>query len=143
MSDFSMEQATLELNGHTFTGWSDDADALSMPTVDLANIKRGADGKMTATSTGDKGGPVVIKLLPNSPSASFMMRAVAAQQNGASVKWNGTWRDSINQVVVALAGGVLSNAPLGQTLGKGETANLEFTIEFERVTPDYQAATFV
>lgn len=142
MSDFSLEQSSLVLNGHTVTGWSDDADALSMPNVDLANVVRGADGGMVSTSTGDKGGPVIIKLRPNSPSTAFFMNAVTAQQNGAAVKWNGLYRDPLNQVVVALAGGVLTNAPLGQTMGKGETGNREFTFEFERITPDYQAANF-
>lgn len=142
MPDFSLEGSSFILNGHTVVGWSDDADALSMPNVDLANVTRGAGGTMVSTSTGEKGGPVIIKLLPNSPSAVFFMNALAAQQNGASVKWAGVYRDPLNGVVVAVAGGVLTNGPLGQTMGKGETANREFTFEFERITPDYLAANF-
>lgn len=139
--DFSLEQVSVNLNGHTVTGWSDDTDALSLPNIDLANIVRGADGQMTSTSTGEKGGPVILKLLPNSPSTKFFMTAVAAQQNGAAVKWNGLIRDSINQINVALINGTLQNAPLGQTIGKGESANREFTIEFERIIPDYLSST--
>lgn len=141
--DFSLEQDVLVLNGHTVTGFSDDADALSLPNIDLANVVRGADGKMVSVSTGEKGGPLVIKLLPNSPSVPFFMNAVTAQLNGASVKWNGVKRDSINQVNVILSNGTLSNGPLGQTLGKGDAANREFTFEFERIIPDYLAATFL
>lgn len=138
--DFSLEQVALVLNGHTVTGYGDDTDALSLPNIDLANVVRGADGKMVSVSTGDKGGPLVIKLLPNSPSVAFFMNAVTAQLNGASVKWNGLIRDSINQVNVALYNGTLSNAPLGQTMGKGDAGNREFTFEFERITPDYLTA---
>ena len=113
-----------------------------MPNIDLANVTRGAGGTMVSTSTGEKGGPVVIKLLPNSPSTVFFMNALAAQLKGASVKWSGVYRDPQNGVTVLVSGGVLTNGPLGQTIGKGETANQEFTFEFEQVTPDYLAANF-
>ena len=138
--DFSVEQTSVVINGHTFTGFSDDTDAISLPNIDLANVVRGADGKMVAVSTGEKGGPLVLKLLPNSASVKFMMTAVAAQLNGASVKWNGIIRDAINQTNVPLVNGTLTNAPLGQTVGKGDAANREYTIEFERITPDYLTA---
>lgn len=139
--DFSLEQFSVVINGHTFTGWSDDTDALSLPNIDLANVVRGADGKMVAVSTGEKGGPVTFKLLPNSPTTKFLMNAITAQLNGAAIKWNGIIRDSINQTFVALVNGTLANGPLGQTIGKGEAANREFTIEFESVTPNYIAST--
>lgn len=139
--DFSLEQTVVVINGHTFTGFSDDTDAISFPNIDLASVVRGADGKMVAVSTGDKGGPFIIKLLPNSPSVKFMMNAVAAQLNGGSVKWNGIVRDSLNQVNFALTNGTLTNAPVGQTIGKGDAGNREFTIEFERITPDYLSST--
>lgn len=135
--DFSLEQVIVIINGHTVTGWSDDTDALSLPNIDLASIVRGADGKMVSVSTGDKGGPVIFKLLANSPSTKFFMNALAAQLNNASVKWNGVIRDSINQVNIALVNGTLTNGPVGQTLGKGAAKNAEFTFEFERVVPDY------
>ena len=138
--DYSLEQVSLILNGHTVTGYSDDTDALSLPNIDIANVVRGADGKMVAVSTGDKGGPLVIKLLPNSPSVSFFMNVAVAQMNGAAVKWYGIIRDSINQTNTVLFKGTLSNVPLGQTMGKGVAGTREFTIEFERITPDYLTA---
>jgi hypothetical protein len=140
--DFSLEQVAVVLNGHTVTGWSDDTDGLSLPDVDLATVVRGADGKMVAIGTGNKGGPVVFKLLANSPSTKFLMNAVAAQLNGVPVKWFCVAKDSISQVVVTMTKGTLSNAPLGQTLGKGAAGNRNFTIEFETITPVYLAANF-
>lgn len=139
--DFSLEQVTVDLNGHTISGWSDDTDGLSLPDVALATVARGADGKMIAVSTGDKGGPVIFKLLANSPSVKFLMTAVAAQLNGAAVTWTCTVRDSVTQSTIMMTNGTLSNAPLGQTLGKGSAGNRNFTIEFERITPDYLAST--
>jgi len=139
--DFSVEQTVVLINGHTFTGFSDDADAISFPNIDIASVVRGADGKMVAVSTGDKGGPFILKLLPNSPSVKFMMNAVMAQLNGGSVKWNGIIRDSINQINYAVINGTLTNVPIGQTVGKGSAKNAEFTIEFESIIPDYLAST--
>lgn len=140
--DFSLEQVAVSLNGHTVTGWGDDTDGLSIPDVDLASVVRGADGKMVSVGTGNKGGAVVYKLLANSRSTKFLMNAVAAQLNGISVKWFCVVKDSVNQTLVTMTNGTLSNAPLGQTLGKGAAGNRNFTIEYETITPVYLAATF-
>ena len=139
--DFSLEQTVVVINGHTFTGFSDDSDALSFPNIDMATVVRGADGKMVAVSTGDKGGPLILKLLPNSKSVKFMMNAVTSQLNGGAVKWNGIIRDANNQIDYTVVNGTLTNAPIGQTIGKGAAKNAEFTIEFERIAPNYLSST--
>ena len=142
MSQFSLEQTVVILNGHTVTGWSDDADALSLPDIDISAVKKGADGKMVAASTGEKGGPVIIKLLPNSPSVKFFQNIATAQLAGAAVVWAGIIRDAINGINVALVNGILTHAPLGPTIGKGDVANREYTIEFESIIADYSGASF-
>jgi len=139
---FSLEQCSLNLNGHEVTGWSDDTDALSFPSIDIATSKRGADGSKVTSSTGEKGGPVVIKLLATGKSTKFFMNAVTAQLNNAAVTFNGLFRDPVNGVTVALTNGNLQNVPLGQTMGKGDVSNKEFTIDFELVIPDYSGANF-
>ena len=142
MVDFAIENVDVVINDHRVTGWSEDGDALTMPDVELANVKRGAEGLMTSTSTGNKGGPVILKLLPNSNSVKFFNNIITSQLNGGSVELNGFVRDAGNGLYVELARGVIMQAPLGQTMGKGETANREFTIEFERIIPDYTGASF-
>ena len=119
---FNLEQTVVEINGHNVTGWSDDTDALSMPTIDIAAVKRGADGLMVASSTGDKGGPVILKLLANSPSTKFFMNLVSTIQNGGRVEFNGTVNDQANGYAIRLERGILMNTPLGQSLGKGESS---------------------
>ena len=84
----------------------------------------------------------MIKLLANSKSTKFLMNAVTAQQNGSAVSWNGLFRDPVNGVTVVMTNGTLTNVPLGQTMGKGEVSNKEFTIDFELVIPDYSGANF-
>ena len=76
---FSLQDVTVLLNGHTvegeqtigeqtIKGWSEDTDALTLPDAfEFASVRRGATGDMAAFSTGDRGGPVSLKLLPNSP----------------------------------------------------------------------------
>lgn len=140
MTDMSLEQNTVVLNGHTVGGWSDDADAFSTPDVELLATKIGADGKMVVSSTGNKGGEVMIKLLANSKSAKFFMNVVTAQLVGGSVQWNGLYRDSRNGINVLLNQGYLTTAPLGPKIGKGDVANMEFVFTFERIIPDYSGA---
>jgi len=137
-----VSSTTLNLNGHDVTGWSDDADALTIPDIDLANVRRGGDGQMVAHSTGDRGGAVMVKLLPTSDSTRFLMNAVTAQLNGGTVIWNGIVRNNTTGATILLTRGILQHAPLGQTVGKGDAANMEFTFEFESVIPDYSAADF-
>ena len=139
---FSLEQTTVVVNGHTVTGWSDDTDALMLPDIDLTTVKRGADGVMVAATTGEKGGPVTLKLLANSPSVKFFQNLVTTIQQGGRVEFNGSVVDNINGITVSLERGVLQHAPLGPTLGKGDVANREYMIEFERVVADYSAANF-
>lgn len=139
---FSLEQIDFDLSGHEVGGWSDDPDALSFPNIDIANVKRGAVGGTIASSTGDKGGPVVFKFLANGKTAKFLQLAAMAQLNGVAVLWQGLYRDPVNGVTVACVNGTMTNIPLGPTMGKGDVANKEFTIDFEVVAADYSAANF-
>ena len=97
---------------------------------------------MVAASTGEKGGPVIIKLLANSPSVKFFQNIATAQLSGAAVTWAGIVRDAISGINVALLNGILTHAPLGPTMGKGDVANREYTIEFESIIADYSGANF-
>ena len=138
----SLEATTVIINGHNITGWSEDTDALTLPDIELANVMRGADGKMVASSTGNKGGPVTFKLLPNSLSAQFLEQQVARILRGAQVVWDGLITNPQSGISVTLQRGVLMTAPVGQTMGKGEAAARTFVFEFETVLPNYDAANF-
>ena len=142
MADFAVEQTTVEINGHIFSGFSDDADAIMLPQeIEMAIAKYGADGRMVTVGTGQKGGPVTLKLQPNSVSVKFMMNSVASIQTGSVIEWSGSIRYS-NGTTVTLERGTLMSSDYGQTLGKGDVRNLPFTWNFERVTPDYSSANF-
>ncbi len=147
---FSLQDVTVILNGHTvegehiIKGWSEDSDALTLPDAfEFASVRRGATGVMAAFSTGDRGGPVSLKLMPNSPSVPFFMNQVTRiLVDKAEVIWDGSVIHSRTKASVALSRGVLISGPLWYTMGKGEAGNLTFTWEFEQIIPNFTNVNF-
>ena len=137
---FSLQDVTIILNGHTVEGWSEDTDALTLPDAfEFASVRRGATGDMAAFSTGDRGGPVSLKLLPNSPSVPFLMNQVTRiLSEKAEVIWDGSVKHSRTDASVTLNRGILISGPLWYTMGKGEVSNLTFTWEFEEIIPNFK-----
>ena len=140
----SLQDTTVTLNGHTVGGWSEDTDALTLPDAfEFASVRRGASGDMAAFATGDRGGPVSLKLLPNSPSVPFLMQQVTEiLVNRATVIWDGYIYHLKTGAHVTLRRGILMSGPLWYTMGKGEVGNLTFTWEFGEISPGFQAVTF-
>ena len=147
---FSLQDVTVILNGHTvegeqiISGWSEDTDALTLPDAfEFASVRRGATGKMAAFSTGDRGGPVTLKLMPNSPSVPFFMNQVTRiLADKAEVIWDGSVKHSRTGASVTLKRGILISGPLWYTMGKGEAGNLTFNWEFQEIIPDFAKANF-
>ena len=147
---FSLQDVTVILNGHTvegeqtISGWSEDTDALTLPDAfEFASVRRGATGDMAAFSTGDRGGPVSLKLLPNSPSVPFLMNQVTRiLVERAKVIWDGSVKHSRTGASVTLKRGILISGPVWYTMGKGEVSNLTFTWEFEDIIPDFAKVNF-
>ena len=147
---FSLQDVTVLLNGHTvegeqtIKGWSEDTDALTLPDAfEFASVRRGATGDMAAFSTGDRGGPVTLKLLPNSPSVPFFMNQVARiLVDKAEVIWDGSVKHKRTGASVTLKRGVLISGPLWYTMGKGEAGNPTFMFEFEEIIPDFSKVNF-
>ena len=147
---FSLQDVTVILNGHTvegeqtIRGWSEDTDALTLPDAfEFASVRRGATGDMAAFSTGDRGGPVTLKLLPNSPSVPFFMNQVTRiLVERAEVIWDGSVKHSRTGASVTLKRGILISGPLWYTMGKGEAGNLTFNWEFEEIIPDFAKVNF-
>ena len=141
---FSLQDVTVILNGHTVGGWSEDTDALTLPDAfEFASVRRGATGDMAAFSTGDTGGPVTLKLLPNSPSVPFFMNQVTRiLVERAVVIWDGSVKHSRTGASVTLKRGILISGPVWYQMGKGEASNLTFNWEFEEIIPDFAKASF-
>lgn len=135
MINMDITQGAATLNGHLISGWSDSSDCLGFPDgIELAAFKKGADGKMISTGTGDKGGPVTIKVLPNSPTAAFMAKLIKQQENKIPVQYSLTWVNPVVGEFVTCAGGALITAPKGTVYGKGEVGEKVYVFEFEEIT---------
>ena len=147
---YSLQDVTVTLNGHTvegeqiIRGWSEDTDALTLPDAfEFASVRRGATGKMAAFSTGDRGGPVTLKLMPNSPSVPFLMKQVTRiLSDKAEVIWDDSVKHKRTGASVTLNRGVLVSGPLWYTMGKGEAGNLIFMWEYEQIIPDFTKVNF-
>lgn len=145
MSQINIAAVDITLNGHVVEGLSDDADALSMPNIELFQTRRGARGEMVSFRTGNRGGEIMLKLLPSSRTHVFLQRQVARMNNPsdpARVNWEMEINDEFNGVHVHCRNGVLKTAPYGQTLGQGEAANREYTFEFQTIDPQYDQAEY-
>ena len=144
MSDlfWDVESSEIQFNGHTCEGWSDDEDSFTVPDVELYNVKRGADGKMMVLGTANKGGEVMLKFLPNSRSTQFFGQQASRIREGTLVQFDGSYNNPNSGLSVRFERGVLRVSPFGQTQGKGDAANREFTLEFESIVVNYDAARF-
>ena len=129
----ALDLSSVILNGITFTGWSQDEDALTLPdAAELSVFQKGADGLMVAGRTGEKGGEVTFKLLANSPTVQPLQTFILAEKNGAFVEWNGIIKYSDNSIVT-LAKGIMKKVPLGYTLGKGTPKTMSYVFEFQNI----------
>ena len=135
----SLEHTTVRINGHTCEGWADDDEALSFPEIDLVNESTGPDGLLVVSSTGQRGGPMMLKFQANSASTKFFGTLLARSQRGVPVNFSGTITNSETGVTTRLEGGVFKKAPLGQSLGSGTPKQQEFTIIFSVILTNYDA----
>lgn len=140
MQNVSLEHTVVTVNGHRAQGWANTADALQMPDLVLAEEAFGADGTLLASSTGMKGGAIILKFLANSPTAAFLFRQLASIQRGSVINFEATIENRQAGWRVNCARGFMKQAPLGQTLGNAVAPAREFTITFETIIPNYDGA---
>lgn len=139
---FSLHETKFIINGYEVQGWSEDTGALTLPDAfEFASVRRGATGDMAVFSTGDRGGPVSLSLLPTSPSVPFFMQQLSAIREGKRVIWEGSVEYTPTGAHVELKRGVLMSGPLGFTMGKNDVGNLTFTWEFEDIIPNFDNVT--
>jgi len=137
MSELSLIDGELIINGHTVVGFADGENALDFPNVDISAIRRGADGTTVTGSTGNFGGALTLILLQNSPSFKFLMGLVQSRKFGAAVNLSGFYRHEVGGFTLTLLRGTITNAPTGPTLGAGAPPGKTFTLEFGRIDNDY------
>jgi len=126
---------TLSKIPHKIDGFSESSDCLSFPdSVELNNVKRGATGKMVASNTGDKGGPVSVKVLPNSPFVDRMAAEIEMVKAGVQIPIELLVTNTTVGDAQVCTGGVIKSAPIGVSYGKAEASEMVYVFEFERIT---------
>ncbi len=134
--DLTQCEVTMVLAGASVKvdGWSEAGDCLSFPEIEYSKVKRGADGKMVASRTGDYGGPVTIKVLANSPFVKAMdefLQAFNVNNNAVPVELR--LNNTITKDTVTCLNGTLAKGPSGISYGKGEVGEMSYTFEFETI----------
>ena len=140
-----IDQFVVNLGGHIVRGWSEDADALMMPEAfELMMTRRGGDGQLIGSPTNDQGGPISLKLLANSSSTAFFMRAGTSQKKNPKsvICWHGGIENISQNYKFVVTHGVMTHMPLGQNAGKSTAANQVFSFDLQVIDPDYEMAAF-
>jgi len=141
-SFFDLGSSTLTLNGTTITGFSDATDCFSIEQLDMSTVRRGADGGMTASSTGNRGVNITLKLLPTSNSVKFLSKLLERHNRGDRVVFNGTFVSAANGTSLSMINGVFTSGTIYPTLGKGESSDMEYVIAFESTSGNFESANF-
>jgi len=143
MSKFiSAASVTVTLNTITITGFSDSETAIELPEIILANEKVGADGQLTASGTGTRGGEVSVELLPTSRSVILLSSLAEQMKKGAHLNFNGTIASNLNGSSVQLINGFLKSYPPYPPLGKGAVGNMKYVFFFEQINGNFESADF-
>ena len=137
--NFSIEHTTVTINGHVCEGWADDGEAIAFPEIDLIEDSVGPDGLLVVSSTGERGGEMMFKFQANSVSVAFFGVQLTRALRGGPVIFSGTIVNNQSGVTTRLEGGVMKNAPMGQSLGKGTPKQQEYTIRFQSILTNYDA----
>ena len=140
----SLQDVDVVIDGIAITGWSDDADCLMQPQADaVVNMRKGALGDVFYTSNPDaRGGELVIKLIPTSPSVRDLQRLVTAARNGDIMIIQGDIHNRLSGERQGLEGGTLLEGPKGTTYGSGDVRNMEYKFYFEDYIGDFEQVVY-
>ena len=147
MDTISMRTTEVNVNGTRIEGWSDGECFTPPQEAEIARIRRGADGFKARFATGELGGPVMLSLLPTSPSAIFLNNLFQEARTagaGGNVEGGGESPEVIEMdvnyadigVTMTCREGGFLKGPFGISGGDGDFGNLKWTIEFEDIETD-------
>lgn len=123
------------IDGHTFTGWSDEDPPVEFDFESSSDRKRGADGGLYSKGMPNYGGVFKFKMFPTSPTAQWAIQQEQlrkdAHLNGDPEKiYAGTYANPVDNKFYRLEGGIIDIFPA--VISPGET--YEGTIDFEVIT---------
>ena len=139
----SLARTRVKLNGtniegspHDVTGYADDNEVITLPTITLFEVATGADGAILPQGSAMRGGEFSLKLLPTARSVAWLFTQFTRILNGNIVNWSGTIDYTDIGLKVTLSNGVMLEGPTGVSLGKQSTSALEWKWHFQAIVPD-------
>ena len=142
-NNISLTNSTAIFDGQTITGWSKATDALTIPAIQVLETTYGADGIMTVTNTGTKGGDMTFKFSPNSQGAQFFSSLVELEKiSGISGEYLFTLTNHTTGATLTATKCVIKSHIPFPTLGKGEIGELEYIIGAETIIGELATANF-
>lgn len=129
----SLEHVQFTLNGHLFSGWADESEALMIELHTVANYTVGPDGVMAVAGTGHRGGEVTTKTMVNSDSSKFIASLHALIRRGGVVEFSGTLINTVFGENLTLDGGVIIETPHIVSYGNDAPDAYETRFMFEKI----------
>ena len=120
---------------HTVVEWANVDNALEMPEdMTFVNINEAnADGTLTGNHNPDKGGSVILRLAPASPSGLLFEEWERTQREASLININGTVAHSTLDLSYELFCGALVSGPRGFTMGIDVTSPRAWTFRFTQI----------
>ena len=137
-----LSQCTCRINGVELGGWGDGGDSVQFPEIEGLTARTGADSKKEFIATGERGGELVFRFLPTSPSVIQLDSWAAQAQSGDHQRYDGTFIDSDGTSSTMRNGG-LTKWPSGNSQGKGSAELMMYTFNFEQIVRDSESAQFL
>lgn len=138
---FSIEHTVFVLNSHRFQGWGQETASFEGENLEVASYTVGPDGKMIGVATGQKGGPITVRVMPNSPTCAWLTRHFQRFRNGICDRFDGIITNHQAGISFTLVNGYFQSGPMIQNMGS-EIATQEFVFFFEEIKQNYDGATF-
>ena len=124
----------MNVGGVRVEGFSNDSDAFMPPSeIEGVTVVPGGDGTHERFDTGERGGEVVIKLQPSSPTVPKFHRMIRQQQLGDRVNWDLHAENLVSGTRLEGRNGVCTKWPAGETVGGSVIGTQQFTFDYQEL----------
>ena len=138
-TNVSITNTVVKINNVTIEGFAAQADALSMPDIEVITEEVGADGLLLVSSTGMRGGLVEFKMQVNSSGYEWFGQQFTEILQGAVKNFEGSVSYTELGLTVRLNRGAMKMGASGISLGNAIPAARVFGIYFETVLGNFAA----
>ena len=126
----SHSQNSLIINGHRFRNLADEDPPVEFPTNPVHDTTTGKNGEHYIEDTNERGGPVKVKLFPNTPDVDVVLGwREQALSHALDIGFSGSYYRASSRKTTQMSGGVFISCPASSVPGQ----TFEVTFDFERL----------